>query len=389
MSTHSDENPRDRLGYLTTLREVLHHPGLSAFRGGGTITPEAEAAAAVLAETIGYCRLFGIEPPADVDGTIPAHVALAAARSLRTRLEQVLVECDLLPERWENARSQLEMDSLCSDLLHVRMSAWATLVALHEAWAAAAERRQAGADELEDALDTVISAIDRFDVALRRDVELVATVTGTNLLENWRSMLADEHASALPWWLDGTLERTTEAIERRATCLLPGPPSEQSRQQPRGADAPRSPMSPTPAVLPFHAIRELFAIPAAYSLAAEGQELRPFRKSLRWNSRPDGSGHSALLQIPSRRDPAGQTKLEISFRPAGDSTELALRDQLLGKPAILALARSHVCQRTVAGQPLLFAWFLLEDIPDIGIERLDLSVDGCDWYPSDPGGTIP
>ncbi len=52
---------------------------------------------------------------------------------------------------------------------------------------------------------------------LQGEVSLLATLAGTQLLDNWRADLAPEFQEEcmLPWWLDGTLTRRMEKIQRR------------------------------------------------------------------------------------------------------------------------------------------------------------------------------
>lgn len=371
MNSSTDANHQDRLGYLNTLQDVLRHPALFVFRDGGPVTPEAESAALLLAQTLGYCRLFGIEPPPDLDGSLPVNVALAATRRMLGVLDRAMEESDVFPERWEAARSQLEMELLCSDLLHTRMNAWSVLLAVDEAALGASQAADPGTEALDVEVDRLITAIHRFDVALRRDEELLSTVCETRLLDNWRSLLGEEYAGALPWWLDGTLERAAAEIGDRNTTAWPNPfpPAQETNLlQPASAS---------------HPVAILQSVRSESALAAEGQAIRPHRGKLEWSSEPDGRGYMAMLSIPSLRKVEGQTTISLMFRAQQDTDRSSLLADLPGKLVCLGGGRSIVRSRDLQGFPgfsVPEATFLFEHVEQVP-DRLDLRVDGRLWFP--------
>src|SRR5262249_50400538 len=128
------------------------------------------------------------------------------------------------PGRWQNAPVMMEAFDALLDPIEARMESWAAFVAIDEAYEEALysawpERRNFAA-----ILDECLAALDRFDEALKGEIEHFAIVSRTALLNNWRRMLAEEYRAALPWWLDGTLERIDEQVAEHATTWQPRRP---------------------------------------------------------------------------------------------------------------------------------------------------------------------
>jgi len=219
MSQADQPRKQDTGGYTTLLGALLRDPVLNEFNSDKPWSREATSAALMLAQTLGYCRLYGITIPREWDGSLPVTAALAAAQTLKTIRQETIQESDEFPERWESCGAQAEMELLSSDLLRTRMNAWAVFVAVDEAGVASARDNDPRCEELSQRITGLVSEIRRLDHALRRDEDLLATVLETRLIDNWRAMLAEEYQVGLPWWLDGTLERAVEKILRQGNQL--------------------------------------------------------------------------------------------------------------------------------------------------------------------------
>ncbi len=216
MTHDTSDIPDDPLGCRDDLRDALADPDV---RASG---PAGERAAYHLAVALGRCQLFGVPPGDDLDGVLPSPLAVAAATELARLLDGWAAEAQRLGERWDAARDPAEADDLCAGLLGARMDAWAASLVLDEAYHDCAAEDAAQAREVGAALDRAYAALDRFDEALERQTEVLATITGTRLLDNWRALLAPAFAEDLPWWLDGSLEEAAGRSEAEAVRTLPG-----------------------------------------------------------------------------------------------------------------------------------------------------------------------
>ena len=192
------------------LAAALSEPALAAFDDEAPV-PEAAAEAALrVALCLGYCRLFHVELPEELDGVLPAREALAAAKVLKDRIRSLTHDARDLPGRCYSAPDGLAQE-YCADLLQARMDAWACFEAIAEA------HEDCGG--LGDEVAQLKDELSRLDDNLR-DPEVVAwlsTVAGSHLLANWRGMLAGKR---LPWWLDGSLEEEAARIEVESEAVF-------------------------------------------------------------------------------------------------------------------------------------------------------------------------
>jgi hypothetical protein len=184
----------------------------------------AGKAAYALALALGRCRLFGVAPGPDLDGTLPADLALRAARVLAEVARQAAADARRLPEAWDACEDAVEAESLGLDLLHLRMDAWAAFLAVDEGYLDALEERVPEAAEMGATIDDVLEALDEFDRSAREQVDFLAAAAETNLLDNWRGLLAPPYGNALPWWLDGTLEAAARRLVREDVEEVPRRP---------------------------------------------------------------------------------------------------------------------------------------------------------------------
>lgn len=323
----------DPLGCRADLAEALAAPALSQLEGSTPLSPEVPLAAYQVAVALGRCRLFGVDP-GELDGTLPPDMALAAARQLAFYLsEWAHVHVPTLPQRWEDAADPTEAEEMCLELLEARMEAWAAFVAIDEAYAATlvagdAPPHPETAARLAHELDDLPARLDALDNALAEQIPLLATAADTQLLNNWRALLAPAYRELLPWWLDGTLERAARQAYQQMLAELP--PSSTPATQP----AVPPPASPSRALAAYRR-----AMARAVALAARVAQ-PPAINLVRWDA-PDGR-FRAYLPLSAGTEPV----LALSFFTI--SGEFAR--QLVGTPVELDGVESTIND---VGQALL------------------------------------
>lgn len=323
----------DPTGWKYELQRALEDPALAAFERPDPPGPEAAAAAYRLALCLGYCRLLGVDLPDDIDGTLPAREAMAAAEELIRHLGVWVEEAQQLPARWDAAPPGVE-EAYCSDTLQARTDAWAAYWAISEAYEDCVEQREEAAKEFDGVIDRLLAALDRFDDVLQQPelLALLSTVAGTPLLDNWRKMFHIPDSGYLPWWLDGRLEEESRRIEAEVAAfadqwLVPRPVS--TVPQRRLASGGR------------HVAAAIKEVQVVAALAAEpSDEEPPVPAILRWAS-PDGRW-TARLSCPNRMAPGGRLPLEFlspDGQPAAD---------LSGQPVWLAGQEERIDAQGVA-----------------------------------------
>jgi len=315
----------DPTGWRYELELALEAPELEAFDSAEVPGPEAAAAAFRLALCLGYCRLFGVELPADIDGILPAREAMAAAEELIAHINHWVQEARELPSRWDTAPPGTSED-YCADLLQACMDGWAAFLAISEAHEDCVVRKEPAAQDFDRVMDRLLDALDRFDDTLREPeiISLLSTLAGTELLENWRKMLGIPGEKFLPWWLDGTLERESQRIEAESLAAW------RQLQALGKVPAPKRPADlPTPSTIRRHSAAAILDIPIGVALAAQpAEEAPPVRAILQWAS-PDGRW-VARLPCPRQVPAGGRVLLEFldsAWQPAVD---------LSGQPVWLA-----------------------------------------------------
>ncbi len=200
----------DWLGIRTEWRHALVDPALLRCVQGETAS-EAEGAAYRAAVALGRSRLFGV-PLEDWDGVLAVPIAQAAARRLSQCLHRLRERADCLPTLWDQAENDVEAREECLGLLEGRMEAWAVFVALDEAQLDALVHSLPGRERLAADYEQAQLELPPADEALLRHQDLLSVAAGTELLSNWRRLLAEPFRLSLPWWLDGTLEETAERL---------------------------------------------------------------------------------------------------------------------------------------------------------------------------------
>jgi len=207
-----------------------------------------------LALALGRARLFGVEMAASEDFTLTPAAAASAATVLYRAVRRASAAARELPRHLRRAGAYGRRD-VALELLELRTDAWAAYLAIDEALSAElyeprgtetspsttadenaphptitpritglpAGAEPAGTWETRDgcgmADHQVLSkrvgmlnrAIENLDANLTRQIPHLRPAAGTQLLENWRRLLAPAHRELLPWWLGGCLEEATEA----------------------------------------------------------------------------------------------------------------------------------------------------------------------------------
>lgn len=222
MSRVDAGNPHaDRMGSLQWLISAARDPALAAFETGDAASADARGAACRLAAAIGECRLFGVQPQEPLDGTLTVLMAKAAAEEVITRITDARSKTERLPELWDATATPVEAEELCLGLVEERLTFWAVMTALEEAFVGALDDGVAVSSGLESLWLQVLDEIERLDAAMQKQQSFLAVATETNLLDNWRGFLVVPHCDLLPWVLDGTLESAAAELEARALATQP------------------------------------------------------------------------------------------------------------------------------------------------------------------------
>lgn len=334
MNTQMHRN--DPLGWIDQLREAL--ADLEEFGApGGQVSPEGRRAAYHVAVALGQCRVFGVQVPEDIDGTLPVADAAAAAEEAAEWVAHWTEHAGTLAGRWCHAEPE-EAEALCADILEMRMDGHCVMEAVSECYERMLQEDDPATPGFERALDRLVEALRTFDAVLLRpdNLALLSTVTELPLLENWKQMLHGSHADSPPWWLDGTLEAAAEHVARVCAATLPRPETwRRIAQRARLQAAPATVKRRQPAEV-------IFRIPAAYAAAAATPSTTPpVRGFLRWQS-PDGR-LVARLSLPTTAGDADL--LAIEFLAAGEE-KLAL--ELAGQPVRLAGVPARIDEAAVA-----------------------------------------
>jgi hypothetical protein len=350
------EIPDDPLGCRDDLRDAVADPDVR------TAGPGGERTAYRLAVAMGRCRLFGVAPGDDLDGILPASLAVAAATELARCLDGWTAEADRLGERWDAARDPAEADDLCAGLLGNRMDAWAASLALDEAYHDGAAEGSPQVEDVGTALDRAYAALDRLDEALERQTDVLATITGTRLLKNWRALLAPAFAEDLPWWLDGRLEEAAGRSDAEAVRTLPGAGLWAAVRRQVGRFSRNRPMLP-----PVGTDVPAAADTPGIAVAVPGQ-------TLGWLS-PDGAWR-AELQLPEEFTSGEENRSRpLNFTNCADDRPAA---ELAGRPVLLAGVHYTISDK---GQ----VWLRLADLRAANGLCLSIGLPPEEWPPAPPG----
>ena len=171
-----------------------------------------------VAAALGNCRLHGVDPE-EYDGLLPISMAAAAIRAANRFLkdyERKLIDCSI------NFDELDEDATICAcQLIADRMDLWAADIAITETWELAINEEKLGHRELDDLVVLFSKNVLRIDEALEKCSALLYTAASTNLLSNWRQVLAPGYKSLLPWWLDGSIESEMQKSASFADSIIP------------------------------------------------------------------------------------------------------------------------------------------------------------------------
>ncbi len=210
-------NP-DPLGYLDELRESLDSLEQFSTAKQPDLATEFQGTVYGAVSSLGFCRLYGIDVPADLAAQIGAalspDILVTAARVLSSVLTTAIDDAESLPSRFDDAEA-IEDQSICTDFLHQLMEFWAVFVVIDDEYQSCL-CNGAPAVEFSAAMDRVLEGFQAIDDLLQQDerIRLLSVATELPLLENWRRMLAAPFNESPPWWLDGTLEAAAQATSR-------------------------------------------------------------------------------------------------------------------------------------------------------------------------------
>lgn len=338
----ANSSSNDPFGLIDQLRLALARPELSAYAllssPVESVGDAAKEAALQLAIALGRCRLFGADTEEAAQGALPTGVAVDAARQLECELEGWTCEAKVLAEDLDRCEDLIEIHSLCCEKLENAMDAWASFLAIDEAYQLDLEQGAGGLSTFGEVLDSCLERLEIFHAGLREQSEHLALAAETELLENWRKMLADEFKQALPWWLNGTLEQV----------LI-------QRDQEMGSAFPSLALSDV--------LREAWNwLPKPVLTMAAAKPGEAYTPTVRcWRS-PDQQLLACLTASP------GQTQLRLNFLRDGESTT-----ELQGKIVSLANLNSLVDEQG-------HALFSVADLGQSAAEQLPkLVVEGEVW----------
>ena len=171
-----------------------------------------------VAIALGNCRLHGVDPE-EYDGLLTISMAAAAIRAANRLLkdyERKLIDCSI------NFDELDEDATICAcQVIADRMDLWAADIAITETWELAIDEEELGHRELDDLVVLFSENVLQIDEALEKCSALLYTAASTNLLSNWRQLLAPKYKSVLPWWLDGSIESEMQTAASFAASIIP------------------------------------------------------------------------------------------------------------------------------------------------------------------------
>lgn len=201
----SDTRDNDPLGYVDELRTVLAAAPLTT----GNASPAEVGQAAYLAlRNIGYCQLYGITLPPELQPAFPGSTVVAAIDDFLCLLLAATSNAKQLPSDFDWADPDEAVDC-CTSVLHDRMEVWAAFIGIQAVYKSARKREPALRDLLSFRMCQLWHTIKSLDDVLQQpeQMQLLSAATERPLLDNWRKMLAGKYRKLPPWWLDGTLEQ--------------------------------------------------------------------------------------------------------------------------------------------------------------------------------------
>jgi len=200
---------KDELSYLQSraledFRTIRRNSSFAVAVEGDRSEDSLEAAL-FFAQSLGYCRLWGVEL-ADLDGSLPTQIVACTMQHLATRINELSVSLEQYERDMELATTIEETELYSGGVLRQRMDAWAAWIAIDERIVMLlndiSPAKGDNEQEIGQALPSLMNAIEQWDLDLRARADLLCGATDTYLIENWRDALAVDYSLNLPWWLD-------------------------------------------------------------------------------------------------------------------------------------------------------------------------------------------
>lgn len=171
--------------------------------------PEFQKACLWLAAALGRCRIYGTDL-GEYDGVLPSNIVITAARELASHVAKVKTRMEEFAREWHAEKTEVEEfedeDAVCG-FLFMRMDFWATCIAIGDAYQDSLLREPNADGTFRNALAQAMEEVKALDAEMQKHLDILSNAVATEMLNNSRGMLADEYREALPWWLDGCLER--------------------------------------------------------------------------------------------------------------------------------------------------------------------------------------
>ena len=210
------------LDFLAQLRDALADRHLQKLDPPAEVDDAAREAAFAAAVALGRCRASGQELPPDLAGTLDGSLALAAAehgRWLVERLQSRFLDLFRLSDRVD-IDSYADQDTRCWIVL-ARHDLWAATGAIQDADDALTEDGES-LPALTNQLISLIENTAELDSLLLGHTEEFTEAGTLPLLVNLRSGIGSATEN-LPWWLDGTIEATSQRAMESFLRSLPDP----------------------------------------------------------------------------------------------------------------------------------------------------------------------
>jgi len=250
------------------------------------------------------------------EAVLPA--LLEAGREVIANVEAEIPRLGSLDDRWHDADGQAEADTVVAAPLAMRLDA---LFAIDGLEALADITRDRG---FNDAAQSLAAASVAFDRAIRKHLGCLATLADGGTLKDWRRSLP-EGMDALPWWLDGTLERHAAAVARQTDAMSARFAATFAGRQVVRPAIPGS-ASATAAISDAARLSLAAAAPAADAVT---------RHVWRHPSRP----LEALLWVPATFDDSADIRIVFRDTAGGDAEHDLIGEVMLlhGMPAVVHL----------------------------------------------------
>ncbi len=335
--------------------------------------PEAIEAAIFFCQSLGYCRIWGVDL-GQRDGSVPAAMLPPVCAALTPRIVAATQRLENYERDMETAWTDEEQQLYSTSVLRLRMDAWA-------AWTAIDERvRMLGRQGIapEDGgrpfgviLGELVQAIERWDVELLARADLLAAACDTALIDNWRTALAEPFRTALPWWLDDACWQ--QAANQPVPDYLAGGVEPPARDGPIGGEAGEWSVSLPAADTRIHVDQPM-------TLAAAAGDAEVWETD--FSSRRQSPGAQAIVQIHRQYTADHRLTVEVRFnlvsqdpRAIGPGSIVCLGPQV-SAPALMTFPDGRTA--------ILLARFSLsaEQVRELQLEDfLRLTVDGRVWHP--------